>query len=427
MHCLGDAIHFDDGAFSERNKEAAVGNYLEKFKRLVKTAKERGIYPEAKNVDHQPFPEIVIGGRSYICLCSNNYLGLSVHPAVKKAASEAVARYGVGATESRLLAGNLTILEELEAAIADFKKAPKAAVFLSGFAVNLGVIPLIFSYNDKYGLDPANDDRRGLIIKDALCHQSILDGCRLNRCPKETFRHNDMQHLEDILKKHDDKDKLIITDGIFSVDGDLAPLPDIVWLARKYDALIYLDDAHGTAVIGENGRGTPEYFGVEGEIDFTMGSLSKGVGCLGGYITARDFLIDGIKRAATTFMFTSALPPEQVAAITAALNIVHNQPELRTRLWDNVAYLKNGLTSLGFDLVNTASQIIPILIGDEQKTARVEERLFEKGILAMGIYWPATGLGKSRIRCSVMATHTHAQIDKALSAFEDVGRETGLI
>lgn len=394
---------------------------------MVHLAKEKGIYPIAKNVDDQPFPEIVIKGKAYLCLCSNNYLGLSVHPAVKQAAVEAVKRYGVGATESRLLAGNLTILEELEAVIAEFKKAPKAAVFLSGFAVNLGVIPVLFGYKDKYGLSAGKKDRPGVIIKDALCHQSILDGCRLNPCQKETFRHNDMDHLEELLKKHDDHDKLIITDGIFSVDGDFAPLPDIVRLARKYDAITYLDDAHGTAVLGENGRGTPEYFGVEGEIDFTMGSLSKGVGCLGGYITAAEDLIDGIKRMADTFMFTSALPPEQVAAITTAFQIIRNQPELRARLWENVAYLKNGLKSLGFNLINTDSQIIPVLIGDEQKTARVESMLFEEGILAMGIYWPATSMGKSRIRCSVMATHTHEQIDKALAAFETVGRRAGLI
>ena len=239
--------------------------------------------------------------------------------------------------------------------------------------------------------------------------------------------HNNMNHLETVLRKNKDKRKLIVTDGVFSMDGDMAPLSDIVDLAQRYDAMVMVDDAHATGVIGENGRGTPEYFGVEGKIDMIMGTLSKAVGALGGYLASSSEVVQLLKMRSSPYIFTSSLPPEQVCGIMAAIKIIQTQPELRLRLWDNVYHLKSGLQSMGYNIWQTESQIIPILIGQEEKAIEMENMLFDRGILAPAIGWPAVPVGKSRIRCMPMATHTESQIDWALEVFEGVGKKAGII
>jgi glycine C-acetyltransferase len=403
--------------------EIDVPDYI---RRIVGEFHEYEMLQDIRNVDEVSYPELVIEGKSYLCFCSNNYLGLSIHPDVKKSAIEAIERYGIGTCESRLIAGNLTILEELEQAIAEFKCAPAAIVYLSGYMTNIGVIPAIIDSIELPGFSSVKNEDN-LIIKDMLCHTSIVDGCKLSKSPKKTYLHNDMNHLESILKRNKDKRKLIITDGVFSMDGDMANLPDIVRLAQTYNAMVMVDDAHATGVIGENGRGTAEYFGLEGEIDIMMGTLSKAIGALGGFVTASSEIIEFLKTVSHSYIFSSSLPPEQACGIMTAINIIQTQPELRAKLWRNVAHLKSGLQELGFDTLNSETHIIPILIGEEKKTVEMSRLLFDRGILAPGIGWPAVKMGKSRIRCSVMAIHTPKQIEQALIAFEEAGRIVGII
>jgi 8-amino-7-oxononanoate synthase len=399
---------------------------MEYIRRVLKAIEDRDLYPNSKTIEDVPYPYLISEGKKYLCLCSNNYFGLSIHPEVKKAAIEAVKRYGIGTCDSRLIAGNLALLEDLEKAIADFKHEPAAMVFATGFMTNIGVIPAIMDSFDAYDF-PSIKNGNSLIITDLLNHQSVHTGCRLSRTPTKTYLHKDMNHLEKILQKNEDKRKLIITDGIFSMDGDLAPLPQILELAKIYNAMVMVDDAHATGVIGENGRGTPEHFGVEGKVDIVMGTLSKAIGALGGYITAPPEVIKFLKARAESFIYSSSLPPEQAYGIMAALKIIQERPEIRESLWKNVRHLKDGLHEMGFDTMNSETHIIPVLIGDEKKCIRAARLLFDKGIIAPSIIWPVVTKGKARIRVSVMASHTESQIDQALEAFREIGKEIGVI
>jgi len=399
---------------------------MEYISRLLKAIEAQDLFPNGRAIEAVPYPELVIKGKKYLCFCSNNYFGLSIHPAIKKAAIEGVKKYGIGTCDSRLIAGNLKLLEDLEQAIADFKHAPAAIVFISGFMTNIGVIAGLMDSFDIYDF-PSINNANNLIITDFLSHQSIFAGCRLSRSPTKTYLHKDMDHLERILKRNRDKRKLIITDGLFSMDGDLAPLPEILELAKIYSAMVMVDDAHATGIIGENGRGTPEHFGVEGKVDLVMGTLSKAVGALGGFVTGPPDLIKVLKGRASSYIYSSSLPPEQACGIMAALKIIRQQPELRTSLWKNVHHLKRGLEEMGFDTMNCETQLIPIYIGEEAKAIKAARLLFEKGILAPAIIWPVVQQGKARIRVTAMATHTAAQIDRALEAFRAMGKEIGVI
>ncbi len=399
---------------------------MEYIKRLLKAIEERDLYPNSKTIEDVPYPELVIEGKNYLCLCSNNYFGLSVHPEVKKAAIKGVERYGIGTCDSRLIAGNLQLLEDLEKAIADFKHAQAAMVFATGFMANIGVIPGIIDSFDIYNF-PSIQNGNNLLITDLLNHQSVVTGCRLSRSPTKTYLHRDMNHLEKILKQNKDKRKLIITDGIFSMDGDLAPLPEILELAEIYHAMVMVDDAHATGVMGKNGRGTPEHFGVEGKVDIVMGTLSKAIGALGGYITAPPEVIKFLKARADSYIYSSSLPPEQACGVMAALKIIQENPEIRESLWKNVRRLKDGLHEIGFDTMNSETHILPVFIGDERKCIKASRLLFDKGIIAPSIIWPVVTKGKARIRVSVMSSHTESQIDRALEAFREIGKEIGVI
>jgi 8-amino-7-oxononanoate synthase len=399
---------------------------MEYINRLLKAAEEKDLYPNGRAIEEVPYPELLIEGKTYLCFCSNNYFGLSIHPAVKKAAIEGVEKYGIGTCDSRLISGNLKLLEDLEQAIADFKRAPDAMVFVTGFMANIGVISGVMDSLNIYDL-PSIKNENNLIITDFLSHQSIFAGCRLSRSPTKTYLHKNMNHLEKILKRNKDKRKLIITDGLFSMDGDLAPLPEILELAKIYNAMVMVDDAHATGIIGENGRGTPEHFGVEGQVDMVMGTLSKAVGALGGFLTGSPELIKSLKVRASSYVYSSSLPPEQACGIMAALKIIQQQPELRAALWKNVHHLKSGLVEMGFDTMNCETQLIPIYMGEEAKAKKAARLLFEKGILAPAIVWPIVQQGKARIRVTAMATHTAAQIDRALEAFREMGKEIGVI
>ena len=399
---------------------------MEYISRLLKAIEGQDLYPNGKSIEEVPYPELIMGGKKFLCLCSNNYFGLSIHPEVKKAAIEGVERYGIGTCDSRLIAGNLKLLEDLEKAIADFKREPAAMVFVTGFMTNIGVISGVMDSFDIYDF-PSIENENNLIITDFLSHQSIFAGCRLSRSPTKTYLHKDMNHLEKILKRNKDKRKLIITDGLFSMDGDLAPLPEILELAQIYNAMVMVDDAHATGVIGENGRGTPEHFGVEGKVDMVMGTLSKAVGALGGFLTGSPELIKVLRVKGSSYVYSSSLPPEQACGIMAALKLIQEMPELRASLWKNVRHLKTGLEEMGFDTMDCETQLIPVLIGDEQKCIKAARLLFKKGILAPSIIWPVVQHGKARIRVTAMATHTESQIDQALEAFREMGKEIGLI
>lgn len=399
---------------------------MEYLSRVLKAVEELGVYPVGRSIEEVPYPEVVIGGKRYLCLCSNNYLGLSIHPEVKKAAIEGVERYGIGTCDSRLTAGNLTLLEDLERAIAEFKREPTAMVFATGFMANVGAIPGVMDSVDVYGA-PSLKNENNLIITDFLSHQSIFAGCRLSKSPTKTYLHKDMDHLEKILKRNRDKRKLIITDGLFSMDGDLAPLPEIVELAQIHGAMVMVDDAHATGIMGENGRGTPEHFGVEGKVHMVMGTLSKAVGAMGGYLTAPSDVIKILRGRAQSYVYSSSLPPEQACGIMAALKIIQESPELRVSLWRNARHLKGGLDEMGFDTMDCETHLIPVLIGDEQEAVQAARSLFKKEILAPAIIWPVVQQGRARIRVTAMATHTQAQIDRALDAFREMGRELALI
>jgi 8-amino-7-oxononanoate synthase len=398
---------------------------MEYLKNVLKALESSDMYPDVKVIDNVPYPEFIIKDKKYICLCSNNYLGLSIHPEVKKAALEGIKRCGIGTCESRLMA-DMTIYQELEKAIAEFKNDESAMVFATGYMTNIGIIPAIM---DNFGISgfPSINNEDNLIIGDVLNHTSILDGCRLSRSPLKSYLHKDMNHLENILKRTKAKRKLIITDGIFSMDGDLAPLPKILELAKQYDAMVMVDDAHATGVIGENGRGTPEYFGVEGKVDWVMGTLSKAIGAIGGYVTGSFELLKILRGRAHSYVFSSGVPPEQAYGIMAALKIIKEHPELRKKLWENVNHLREGLTKAGFNTMNSETQIIPVLIGDEKKCIEISRLLFEKGIMTPCIRWPAVPQGRSRIRCDAMATHTKSQIEYVIKTFYEVGKKLNII
>lgn len=378
-------------------------NFLKE--KLNKLQKE-GLYRELRVIDSFDGPTIKIAQREYILLSSNDYLGLTQHPKVKESAKEAIEKFGCGSGASRLISGTNQLHCELENKLADFKNTESALIFSSGYAANLGVISSLVGKGD-------------VIIIDKINHASIIDGCRLSGANIRVYPHKNMNSLEKILKKSQTYHlRLIITDGIFSMDGDIATLPEIVALAKKYQALVMVDDAHGTGVLGKEGRGTVEYFDLEGHIDIQMGTLSKALGSFGGFITGSNVLIEYLKNKARSFIYSTALPPAQVASALAALEIIQTTPELRQRLWENIQYLRKGLQKLGFDTMESQTQIIPVFIGEDDKTMQVAKFLYENGIFAPGIRPPTVPRGTSRIRLSLMATHTKSQIDKVISTFK---------
>jgi len=376
---------------------------------------ENHLYRRLNRMDDSQAARTVVNGKECLLLSSNNYLGLTEHPELKAAACEAVTRWGTGAGGSRLTTGNLQLHEELEKTIARFKKAEAAIVFNTGYMANLGAITALAGKND-------------VILSDELNHASIIDGCRLSRAETKIFPHKDTLALEKLLQQTQGyRRRLIVTDGVFSMDGDLAPLPRLVELAEKYRALLMVDDAHATGVLGRRGAGTADHFNLEGKIHVQMGTLSKAVGSAGGYIAGSRKLIDYLRNRARSFIFSTALPPAVIAAAIAAFRVIEQEPQIRENLWANAHYLKSGLKQTGFTILAEESPIIPIFIGDSGKTMQMAERLFARGVFAPGIRPPTVPPGTSRIRVTVMATHTREHLDRALSAFKQSGEELGII
>jgi 8-amino-7-oxononanoate synthase len=373
-----------------------------------------GIYPYFRVIESAQDPEVIMNGRRMIMVGSNNYLGLTNHPAVKEAAIEAVKKYGSGCAGSRFLNGTLDIHVKLEEKLARFIRKEAALVFSTGFQVNLGVISALIGKDD-------------VVIIDKMDHASIIDGCRLSYGEVKKYRHNDMADLERVLQQTADRSKLIVVDGVFSMEGDIVNLPGVVELAKKYGARLMVDDAHGIGVLGKTGRGTAEHFGLEDEVDIIMGTYSKSLASIGGFIAGSEKVVHYIKHFARALIFSASPPPASVAAVSAALDIIDNEPDRIEMLWKNTRKMLAGFKSLGFRIGPSETPIIPVIVGENEKAFTMGMMLQEEGVFANVAVSPAVPEGKALIRTSYMATHTGEQMDRVLSAFEKTGKALGLI
>ncbi len=376
--------------------------------------KRDGVFHLPPVIEGPQGPRVTIRGKEVINLASNNYLGLATHPRLIEAAKKATEEYGVGAGAVRTIAGTLSMHVALEEKLAKFKHTEAVLVFQSGFTSNMGVIEPLFEKGD-------------LIISDALNHASIIDGIRLTKADKKIYPHSDMNALEDILKASDGyRLKLIVTDGVFSMDGDIAKLPEIVELAEKYGAVVMVDDAHASGVLGDHGRGTVDHFKLHGRVDIQVGTLSKAIGVLGGYVAGSRKLIDYLIHRGRPFLFSTAHPPGVVAANMAAIDVMLEE-NLQEKLWENARYFKRGLKELGFDTGQSETPITPVIVGEGSLAMAFSEALFEEGVFCTGIAFPTVPKGKARVRTMVMATHTKEDLDMALDAFTSAGKKLGII
>lgn len=377
--------------------------------------KEQGLYNEIDALSEANGPIIHINGRELINLSSNNYLGLANDARLISVANRANEKYGVGAGAVRTINGTMDIHEELEAKIAQFKHTEAAIAFQSGFNCNMGAISAVMDKND-------------VIFSDSLNHASIIDGCRLSRATIIRYQHSDMNDLKQQIETAGNNyaKKMIITDGVFSMDGDIAKLDEIVAIAKQYDCMVYVDDAHGTGVMGQ-GAGTVKHFGLQKEVDFQMGTLSKAIGVVGGYVAGSQELIDWLKVRARPFLFSTSLTPASAAASIEAINILMESTELHDKLWENGNYLKQGLSALGFNIGNSKTPITPCILGDEKLSQQFSKRLNEEGVYAKAIVFPTVPMNTGRIRNMPTASHTKQQLDRALAIYELVGKELGVI
>lgn len=382
---------------------------------LTRELRANDIYAYYRSISSPQDPVVTMNGEKVIMLGSNNYLGLTNHPEVKAAAKAAVDKYGTGCAGSRLLNGTLDIHVELEESIRRFMKAEAVLTFSTGFQVNVGAISCLLGRHDVAFLDNLN-------------HASIIDGVRLGFAKTFKFKHNDMADLEAKLERSDPKKgRVIIVDGVFSMEGDLCDLPRLVELKKKYDARLIVDDAHGLGVFGKHGRGTAEHFGLESDVDMTTGTFSKSLATVGGFIMGPKQVIEYIRHHARSQIFSAATPPPMAAAVIASIGIIEREPERRKQLWDNTHYMKAELQNLGFDTGDSDSPVIPIVVGDEETTFTMATRLQDEGVFANAIVTPAVPPGQSMIRTSYMATHTREHLDQALTALAKVGRELDVI
>ena len=371
----------------------------------LEVIKQDSLHRTLRAVATAPTARLVINGREVIQFASNNYLGLSTHPKVVEAAVAATHKFGVGASGSRLMTGNSQLYEALEAKIAAAKGTPASLVFSSGYLANISTIPALAGEGD-------------VIYSDALNHASIIDGCRLSRATKKVYRHGDVEHLETLLAESTGfRRRLIITDGVFSMDGDIAPLPEICELADRYGAMVMVDDAHGFGVLGACGGGVVEHFGLETHNIIQMGTLSKAVGGLGGYVAGSRALIDYLVNRGRGFIFTTGLPPATLAAASAAIDVIRTQPEHAQRLHANARWLRSALTEAGYQVLPGETQIIPVIVGENERATRLADALFENGVYVPAIRPPTVPEGTSRLRLSVMATHTMTDLETAMRAF----------
>lgn len=388
---------------------------MDYLKGKLERIKEKGLFRNLRLVETEQGPEAIIDGRKVLVLCSNNYLGLASHPSLKEAARKALEEWGCGAGASRLISGHMVIHDRLEQRLAQFYGKQASLVFSSGYMANMGIISSLMEKGD-------------IILSDELNHASIIDGCRLSKADVSIFPHRDLCKLEELLITFQYRPKkMIVVEGVFSMEGDLSPLKGLTELAKKYEAILMVDEAHATGVFGQCGRGTLEHFGVLEKADIIMGTMGKAMGSFGAYMIGNRELREFLINKARSFVFSTSLPPPVIASSLAALDIIEKGVSMREKLWENVKYLRKGLLQTGYNLMDSQSHIIPVLIGDKAKCMEVSYRLFEKGIFVQCIRFPSVPEGKSRLRVIPMATHTKEQMDRALEAFEGVGKKVGLI
>jgi glycine C-acetyltransferase len=381
----------------------------------IDSLKQQGLYRHLRVLDDEQKPSTTVDHRHVVNLSSNNYLGLTTHPRLRERALEAIERLGVGTGSVRTIAGTMEIHMELERRLAEFKQTEAVVVFQSGFTANAGTVSSILTKDD-------------VVISDELNHASIIDGCRLSRAEIKVFPHKDVDAARQILRTLPPAQrKLLITDGVFSMDGDLGALPDLCELAEQFGCIMMVDDAHASGVFGKNGRGTIDHFGVHGRVDIQVGTLSKAIGALGGYVAGSRALIDFLYHRARPFLFSTSHPPPVAAACIAAIDVLLEEPALIDRLWDNTRFFKKGLTELGFNTGMSESPITPVIVGDAARAMALSDRLFARGVFAQGIGFPTVARDKARVRTIVTATHTREELQFALDAFAHVGRELGII
>ena len=375
-----------------------------------------GTYQKLRVLESACEPIARFDGREVINLASNNYLGLADHPKLVEAAVAAAKKYGAGSGAVRTISGTMSLHMELERRIAEFKNVEACVVFQSGFAANAGTVSAILGSEDH-------------IISDALNHASIIDGCRLSRAKIHVFQHRDTAKAEEHLAGLDDKPghKLLITDGVFSMDGDIGPLPELVEIAERHGAIMMIDDAHSSGVLGRNGRGTVDHFGLHGRVDIQVGTLSKAIGVLGGYVCGSRDLIEFLYHRARPFLFSTSHPPSVAASCIAAFEILEREPERIDALWDNTRYFKKGLSEAGFDTGQSETPITPVMVGEAKTAHAFSQALFENGLLATGIGFPTVPEGKARVRTIVTATHTREMLDRGLEILTRVGRRMGIL
>jgi len=372
----------------------------------LKQIKDKNLFRILTELQSGQSPEIIIEGKRYILLASNNYLGLTTDPKVKEAARRALEKYGTGSGGSRLVSGSSDLHRELEERITGFKKTEAAILFSSGYLANVGTISAL--------VEPG-----GVIYSDELNHASIIDGCRLSHAEIKIYKHCDVEHLNSLLASNESKNKkLIVTDTVFSMDGDLAPVPELVELAEKYGCMLMIDEAHATGVLGKRGSGATEYFGIEDRVPIVMGTLSKAVGSLGGYVAGSKKLIDFLRNRARTYIFDTSLPASSLAASLAAIDIIEFELERRKHLWHLIEKFKSGLKNIGLELLPSYSAVIPVLIGEAQPALDFARMLRGNGVFTPAVRPPSVPPGKCRIRATLMATHKEEHIERALRAFK---------
>ena len=377
--------------------------------------KQQGLYRRLRVLEGEQSPCTTFDGRQVVNLSSNNYLGLTTHPKLRERAVEATRRLGVGSGSVRTIAGTMSIHMELEDRLAEFKKTEAVVVFQSGFTANAGTVSSILTKDD-------------VVVSDELNHASIIDGCRLSRATIKVFPHKDVDAARQVLRSLSRSSrKLLITDGVFSMDGDLGSLPGLCSLAEEFGCIMMVDDAHASGVFGANGRGTIDHFGVHGHVDIQVGTLSKAIGALGGYVAGSRALIEFLQHRARPFLFSTSHPPAVAAACIAAIDVLMEEPQLIDRLWENTRFFKSGLKTLGFETGASESPITPVIVGEAALAMTLSDRLFEEGVFAQGIGFPTVPRDRARVRTIVTATHTRDELKFALDAFASVGSALGII
>ena len=377
--------------------------------------KQQGLYRQLRVLDGEQQPKATFDQRNVVNLSSNNYLGLTTHPRLREAALEATRRLGVGSGSVRSIAGTMAIHMELERRLAAFKNTEAVVVFQSGFAANAGTVAAVLTRDD-------------VVVSDELNHASIIDGSRLSRATIKVFPHKDVDAARRVLQDlPSTQRKLLITDGVFSMDGDLGAVPELCGLAEEFNCIMMVDDAHASGVFGRNGRGTIDHFGMHGRVDIQVSTLSKAVGALGGYVAGSRTLIDFLYHRARPFLFSTSHPPGVAAACIAALDVLEQEPQIIERLWDNTRFFKAGLEALGFDTGLSRSPITPVIVGEGALAMKLSDRLFEEGVFAQGIAFPTVARDRARVRTIVTAAHTREELQFALDVFARVGRQLGII